>query len=340
MMRGKSGKNPEIIIVSFNGTDDSGGIERVSYYLYEILRDKYHVRVLTKTSFSFGKFDMVFQPFIASLRLFFTRHKLVISNSYHAFLYPAGIVIAHGTFKGSYVRTKPEKLLGSRVIALMEKISAMLAKQVLAVSVNCKNELIDFYKTKALKIRVLNNFVDETIFFPRKKETAGITVLFSGRLEKGKGLRCLITFSEYIETIEGFKLRIATNSITNCEYFTDRSHTEVLPSLSLSDMPKFYNSGNVLFFPTLYEGFSMATLEALACGIPVIGSDFATPEELRGYGFCRDITGKLNDPEYIVKAIGELHETYNGKEDFIHDTIIKEFGKEQYRRRLLGYITI
>jgi glycosyltransferase involved in cell wall biosynthesis len=340
MKLSKITKRSHIIIVSFNGTDNSGGVERVSYYLHEILREKYLVRILTKTSLSFGKFDIIFQPLIASFRLFFMRRKLVIANSYQAFLYPADIVIAHGTFKGNYMRIKPEKLLGSKLIALMEKIAALLAGKVLAVSINCKNELISLYAIKKSKIYVLNNFVDETLFFPSNKKINKTTVLFSGRLEKGKGLRCLAEFSEYIETINGIKLRIAANNSTNCEYFTGKHNTEVLTSLSLQDMPDFYNSGNVLFFPTLYEGFPMTTLEALACGIPVIGSGFAIPEELRGYDFCKDVTGKLDDPEYIVKSINELCEKYNGKQDVIHDAFIKKFGKEQYRKKLLSYITI
>lgn len=340
MRRSKINKKPRVIIVSFNGTDDSGGVERVSYYLREILRENYPVRILTKTSFSFGRFDIIFQPLIASFRLFFTRKKFVIANSYQAFIYPADIVISHGTFKGNYIKTKPDKLLGSKFIAFMEKIAALLAKRVLAVSVNCQNELIHFYNIRNSKIYVLNNFVDETVFFPRKGKIDTITVLFSGRLEKRKGLRYLIAFSEYIETTAGYKLRIAANNTVNCEYFTNKHNTKVLSFLSLRDMPEFYNTGNVLFFPTLYEGFSMATLEALACGIPVIGSDFAIPEELRSYDFCKDVTGRLDDPEYIAKSINELCEKYNGKQDAIRDVIIEKFGKEQYRKKLLGYITI
>jgi glycosyltransferase involved in cell wall biosynthesis len=340
MKLSKSNKKLNIIIVSFNGIDNSGGVERVSYYLNEILSEKHSVKILTRTHFSFGKFDIIFQPVIASFRLFFIQSKLVIANSYQAFLYPADIVISHGTFKGNYMKIKPRKLLGSKIIAFMEKIAVMFAKQVLAVSINCKNELINFYNIQASKIFILNNFVDETLFFPHNKKAGEIIILFCGRLEKGKGLPYLIAFSEYIETIAGFKLRIATNNITNCEYFIGKHNTEVLTSLSLQDMPKFYNSGNVLFFPTLYEGFSMATLEALACGIPVIGSDFAIPEELWGYDFCKDITQKLDDPEYIVNSVCELSKKYHDKQDIIHDVIIKDFGKEQYKNKLFTYITI
>jgi glycosyltransferase involved in cell wall biosynthesis len=338
MKPGKSNKKCHVIIVSFNGVDNSGGVERVSYYLHEILREKYQVRILTKTNFSFGKFDIIFQPVIASFRLFFMRDKWVIVNSYQAFLYPADIVISHGTFKGNYTRIKPKKLLGSKFIAYMEKIAALLAKKVLAVSINCKNELIGFYNIKETKIKVLNNFVDELIFFPRRKKRNAVTILFCGRLEDRKGLPYLRTFSEYLETIAGFKLRIAANNAANCEYFTGKHNTEVLTSLSLQDMPEFYNSGDVLFFPTLYEGFSMATLEALACGIPVIGSDFAIPEELCGYDFCKNITGKLDNPEYIVTAIKELCEKYGGEQNVIHNEIAEKFGKEQYKNKLLGEI--
>jgi glycosyltransferase involved in cell wall biosynthesis len=340
MKTNKSNKNPQIIIVSFNGTDNSGGVERVTYYLNEILSKKYLVRIITKTRFSFGKFDMVFQPLLASFRLFFIPNKLVIANSYQAFLFPSNIVIFHGTFKGNYMRVRPKKLLGSRIIAFMENIAAIFAKQILAVSINCKNELINFYGIKESKISVLNNFVDEELFFPCRNRINTTTILFCGRLEEGKGLSYLIVLSEYIEKMTGVCLRIATNNITNCEYFTNKKNTKIFPSLLLNNMPEFYNSGNVLFFPTLYEGFSMATLEALACGIPVIGSNFSVPEELCGYDFCKDITQKLGDPEYIINSINNLIKKYDDKREIIHDVIVKDFGKDQYKEKLFQYINM
>ncbi len=45
-------------------------------------------------------------------------------------------------------------------------------------------------------------------------------------------------------------------------------------------MERVYAAADLLLAPSAYEGFCLAVLEALACGIPVVGSPAALPEEL------------------------------------------------------------
>ena len=54
----------------------------------------------------------------------------------------------------------------------------------------------------------------------------------------------------------------------------------ILPGyLPTEDIPKLLNLASVFVFPSLYEGFGMPNLEAMACGCPVITSaEFAIPE--------------------------------------------------------------
>lgn len=48
------------------------------------------------------------------------------------------------------------------------------------------------------------------------------------------------------------------------------------------DLPAIYKLAKVFVFPSLYEGFGIPPLEALACGIPVISSDAASMPEVLG----------------------------------------------------------
>ena len=48
------------------------------------------------------------------------------------------------------------------------------------------------------------------------------------------------------------------------------------------DLPAFYKLGSVLFFPSLYEGFGLTPLEAMAVGTPVVSSNAACLPDVLG----------------------------------------------------------
>lgn len=328
----------EIYIVSLNGMKNTGGVERVVCYLYDILKDIYTVHIIEKSSKDFKKLNNLLQPALISVKLLFKKNSLIIGNSWQCFLFPVDLSIHHGTSEG-VIRYTGNKKLGLKITALMEKISARIAKKVIAVSENCKNELIKYYKINPKKIIVLNNCVDEKQFCPnQKKETNTITVLFSGALSERKGLSQLIIFSDYLEQNDvGIELKIASNTDDYNSIFFGRKRTTVYSDVSFDKMCNFYQSGDILFFPTLYEGFSMSVLEALSTGIPVIGSRFAVMPELEKYDFCK-IIDKNDEIEKIVSEIKYLYKNYKDKKEYIHKTITEDFGKEHYYKKVLEII--
>jgi glycosyltransferase involved in cell wall biosynthesis len=164
-----------------------------------------------------------------------------------------------------------------------------------------------------------------------------ITILFSGRLQKRKGLAKLKELADYIETVPGYTLNIACNDKTNADLFQNNAKTTIQTGLGLEQMRAFYNSGDALFFPSLYEGFSMATLEALACGIPVIGTGAAIQEELRKYDFVMTLNDDMDMP-CVFKHIDRLVEQYGTQKTMIHEQIKHDFGYDQYEKKLLSLI--
>jgi glycosyltransferase involved in cell wall biosynthesis len=69
------------------------------------------------------------------------------------------------------------------------------------------------------------------------------------------------------------------------------------------DLPAFYNGASIFVFPSLYEGFGLPPLEAMACGTPVITSNRASlPEAVGDAGIMVD----PDDIEGLAKAMVKL----------------------------------
>lgn len=59
-------------------------------------------------------------------------------------------------------------------------------------------------------------------------------------------------------------------------------HVKIIPSITENDLPALYTAALAFVTPTLYEGFGLPILEALACGCPVIAVRSQTLLEIAG----------------------------------------------------------
>lgn len=100
-------------------------------------------------------------------------------------------------------------------------------------------------------------------------------------------------------------LRLGPKVTKNTIYskLAEISDYRVVNNLSRADVLKFYQATDVVFFPSLMEGFGMPPLEALACGTPAIVSDIPIFEEtLSGY----EAKCNLNDLNTAVNLLREI----------------------------------
>jgi glycosyltransferase involved in cell wall biosynthesis len=52
--------------------------------------------------------------------------------------------------------------------------------------------------------------------------------------------------------------------------------------VSREDLPIFYNAAEVFVFPSIFEGFGLPVIEAMACGTPVVTSFGSSLQEVAG----------------------------------------------------------
>jgi len=85
-----------------------------------------------------------------------------------------------------------------------------------------------------------------------------------------------------------------------------RGNTQYLLSeVSQEDLVGIYNAATVLVYPSLYEGFGLPLLEAMACGLPVVAANQASIPEV-----CGD-AAILVDPnrESILEGVRQILES-------------------------------
>jgi glycosyltransferase involved in cell wall biosynthesis len=129
---------------------------------------------------------------------------------------------------------------------------------------------------------------------PRKNLTRLFTA-FARRRAAGDLSHGLVCVGPYGWLSRGLERRIAALGIAGAVRFTG-----YVPS---ADLPAIYSLSEMFVFPSLYEGFGLPVLEAMACGTPVIiGRNAALVEIASG---AADVIDPL-DSEMLGDAIVAL----------------------------------
>jgi glycosyltransferase involved in cell wall biosynthesis len=80
-------------------------------------------------------------------------------------------------------------------------------------------------------------------------------------------------------------------------------HVHYASGLSDADLARHYQAADVFAFPSVYEGFGLPVLEALACGCPVVAGDATSVPEITGNAA---ILLDPRDADGFASAIGRV----------------------------------
>jgi glycosyltransferase involved in cell wall biosynthesis len=222
-----------------------------------------------------------------------------------SFAVPSGfgktlVSTVHSTWKGEAeaIKGEPYTRLNSNekfmvsfnwLLRFFEERMLERSDRLIAVSDFTRRELLQYYKVKESKIRVIHNGVDVDKFQPaadKRKAKAELgfnpedkAILSVGRLYARKGLFTLIESMALVtRKFRNAKFIIAGKGLSNemkklVDYATKLGvednivFTGYFPDKKL---PRLYQAADIFAFSTFYENLPFAVLEALSTGLPVV----------------------------------------------------------------------
>jgi glycosyltransferase involved in cell wall biosynthesis len=222
-----------------------------------------------------------------------------------SFAVPSGfgktlISTVHSTWKGEAeaIRGEPYSRLNSNekfmvsfnwFLRIFEEKMLERSNKIIAVSDFTRRELLQYYKVKEDKIRVIHNGVDVDKFQPagdkrKVKEELGfspddIAILSVGRLYARKGLFTLIeSMPAVVRRFPHAKFIISGKGqsnemkklVSHATRFGVKDNIIFTGYFPDSKLPKLYQAADVFAFSTFYENLPFAVLEALSSGLPVV----------------------------------------------------------------------
>ena len=182
-------------------------------------------------------------------------------------------------------------------------LSVKTSRHIITVSEFSKSEILRFYPfMKPSQISVVYGAVDKKIFsHPGCQETASAEpfALTVSSIDPRKNFSRLIeAFKDIPEAklyIVGSYNRVFSEK-NNISGSTE--NIKFLGRVNDDELIRLYQTASCFIFPSIYEGFGLPPLEAMACGCPVLASDIPVEREV-----CGD-AALLFDP-YDVKSIRE-----------------------------------
>lgn len=168
--------------------------------------------------------------------------------------------------------TRESSKLIKPIICFLEKLAYKNANAIIVSSKEDKQYIQEKYSISAERINYIPNYVDTNLFKPLDigKENR---ICFVGRLEKEKNLFNLIKAVSGL----GTKLIIFGNGSLKDKLTSllplSSSNVEFRRNIPNKDLSKELNKSKLFVLSSFYEGCPKALLEAMACGLPVVGTD-------------------------------------------------------------------
>ena len=183
------------------------------------------------------------------------------------------------------------------------RVIAMRQDQIIAISQNTAQDLERFFGMPRQRVKVIYNGVEHDRFFPGSREQAQAEMarrhnlqapffLYVARLEHPakNHVRLISAFNEFkARSRSDWQLVFGGSDWHGADAIrAAAAQSPFAPDIRFlgfvanEELPDLYRAAEAFVYPSLYEGFGMPPIEAMACGCPVISSDCGSLGEVVG----------------------------------------------------------
>ena len=197
-------------------------------------------------------------------------------------------------------------------------------KQITCISEQCRKEIMQHYKIHANDVEVIYNGADTDVFTPQNRLKnrdsirakysifkEDVLLLFVGSGFKRKGLKYVIDAISLIDKDKKIKLLVAGRGKVR-EYQKLAKENGIIDKIIFAGVYKniqeIYAAGDIFVFPSEYDAFGTACLEAMASGLPVVVSKTSGVSEIITHGKDGFVVNHPIDAKEMVEYIELLME--------------------------------
>ncbi len=203
-------------------------------------------------------------------------------------------------------------------LTLLTRPSARKARRIITISESTKRDTVRLLGVSSKKVDVVYCGVDkafhplpegEVASFRQKHGLPERIILFVGTIEPRKNVVRLI---EAYSRLRDGQVKLVIGGARGWLYEEVFARVEELDLagdvlfpgyIPPDELPLWYNAAELFVYPSLYEGFGLPPLEAMACGTPVLTSNVSSLPEVVGEA---GLTVDPVDSEGLAEAMNQV----------------------------------
>jgi len=192
----------------------------------------------------------------------------------------------------------------------LEYLSLKNSDLVIASTYRLRNEIYLITKDTGKNVAVIPNWVDGALFKPLRKKTINKRrplLVSVGRLDEGKNHMLLLQSVKKLDSINPKVLLIGDGEQKDeLLDYAEKNNIDlcIINKVPNVKIPQYLRKADLFLITSRYEGQPQVIIEALACGLPVIGLDVRGVNDIIKHNYngilCKE------DPTHVASALKSL----------------------------------